>query len=229
MRARAVQLGDGDLYVAGGVESMTRAPYVLSKASKPFARDVELFDTSLGWRFVNPEDARDVRHRLDGPDRGERRRAVRCQPRGSGRVRAAVAAEGGGRPQRGPLRRRDRAGGRFRSGRGEPKRCSTQDEFIRPDTTLEVLAQAQARVPHRRQGQRDGRQLVGAQRRRVRAARRVRERARDELGVEPLARIVATAVAGVEPRIMGHGPGARDAQGPRARRAHARRRSTSSS
>jgi acetyl-CoA acetyltransferase len=52
--ARAVQLGDGDLYVAGGVESMTRAPYVLSKASKPFARDVELFDTSLGWRFINP-------------------------------------------------------------------------------------------------------------------------------------------------------------------------------
>src|SRR3982750_3643568 len=53
--ARAVKLGEGDLYVAGGVESMTRAPYVLSKASKPFARDVELFDTSLGWRFVNPK------------------------------------------------------------------------------------------------------------------------------------------------------------------------------
>ena len=52
--ARAVRLDEGDLYVAGGVESMTRAPYVLSKASKPFARDVELFDTSLGWRFINP-------------------------------------------------------------------------------------------------------------------------------------------------------------------------------
>src|SRR3954468_21491949 len=52
--ARAVQLGDGDLYVAGGVENMTRAPYVVSKASKPFARDIEMFDTSLGWRFINP-------------------------------------------------------------------------------------------------------------------------------------------------------------------------------
>ena len=52
--ARAVKLGEGDLYVAGGVENMTRAPYVMSKASKPFARDIELFDTSLGWRFVNP-------------------------------------------------------------------------------------------------------------------------------------------------------------------------------
>src|SRR6266496_4558820 len=52
--ARAIKLGDGDFYVAGGVESMTRAPYVMSKASKPFARDIEMFDTSLGWRFVNP-------------------------------------------------------------------------------------------------------------------------------------------------------------------------------
>src|SRR5690242_13108572 len=52
--ARAVQLGDGDFYVAGGLESMTRAPYAMSKGSKPFARDIELFDTSLGWRFVNP-------------------------------------------------------------------------------------------------------------------------------------------------------------------------------
>src|SRR5213078_3627768 len=47
--ARAARLGDGDLFVAGGVESMTRAPYALSKASKPWARDVEIFDTSLGW------------------------------------------------------------------------------------------------------------------------------------------------------------------------------------
>src|SRR5262245_29934353 len=53
--ARAAKLGEGDFYIAGGVESMTRAPYVLSKASKPFARDIELFDTSLGWRFVNPK------------------------------------------------------------------------------------------------------------------------------------------------------------------------------
>src|SRR5512138_4035875 len=51
--ARAVKCGDGDLYVAGGVENMTRAPYVLSKSAKPFGRDVEMFDTSLGWRFVN--------------------------------------------------------------------------------------------------------------------------------------------------------------------------------
>src|SRR5204862_5973508 len=53
--ARAARVGEGDLFIAGGVESMTRAPFVLSKASKPWARDMELFDTSLGWRFVNPK------------------------------------------------------------------------------------------------------------------------------------------------------------------------------
>src|SRR5688572_6041245 len=53
--ARAVRAGDGDFYIAGGVESMTRAPYAMSKSAKPFGRDVEIFDTSIGWRFVNPK------------------------------------------------------------------------------------------------------------------------------------------------------------------------------
>lgn len=52
--ARAIKVGEGDLYLAGGVESMTRAPYVMSKSNKPFGRDMQLFDTSLGWRFVHP-------------------------------------------------------------------------------------------------------------------------------------------------------------------------------
>src|SRR5438105_2566539 len=52
--ARAIKIGEGDLYVAGGVESMTRAPFVMAKSSKPWARDIEVLDTSLGWRFVNP-------------------------------------------------------------------------------------------------------------------------------------------------------------------------------
>ncbi len=53
--ARAIMTGDGDLYIAGGVEQMTRAPFVLGKAKTAFARDIEMFDTSLGWRFVNPK------------------------------------------------------------------------------------------------------------------------------------------------------------------------------
>src|SRR6266849_2131360 len=51
--ARGVRLGDGDVYIAGGVEHMTRAPFVQAKASQPFPRSVEMFDTSIGWRFIN--------------------------------------------------------------------------------------------------------------------------------------------------------------------------------
>jgi 3-oxoadipyl-CoA thiolase len=52
--ARAIQCGDGDLFIAGGVESMTRAPFVIAKSSQPFSRETEIFDTTIGWRFVNP-------------------------------------------------------------------------------------------------------------------------------------------------------------------------------
>ena len=51
---RAIAMGDGDLYISGGVENMTRGPWVISKASKPFGRDAQMFDTSFGWRFINP-------------------------------------------------------------------------------------------------------------------------------------------------------------------------------
>ena len=51
---RAIQSGDGDLFIAGGVEHMTRAPWTISKTSKPFGRDAEMYDSSFGWRFINP-------------------------------------------------------------------------------------------------------------------------------------------------------------------------------
>ncbi|MFZ5827782.1 MAG: beta-ketoacyl synthase N-terminal-like domain-containing protein, partial [Bacillota bacterium] len=53
--ARAIMLGDGDIYIAGGVESMTRAPFVMAKHAEPFARSVEIYDTTIGWRFTNPK------------------------------------------------------------------------------------------------------------------------------------------------------------------------------
>ena len=111
-------------------------------------------------------------------------------------------------------RRRRASAGRFASEitpveipqkKGDPKRFE-QDEFIRPDTTLEMLGEAEAGVPHRRQGLGHGGQLVGAQRRRGGAADRVGQGRRASSASKPLARIVATAVAGVEPRIMGMGP-----------------------
>ena len=201
--ARAVQLGDGDLYVAGGVESMTRAPYVLSKASKPFARDVELFDTSLGWRFINPE----LRERFGTDSMGQTAENV-AEQYGVGRddqdafaarsQAKAAAARSAGRfaEEIAPLDIPQRKG---------PAKRVEQDEFIRPDTTVEVLARLKPAfrtdgkgsvTAGNSSGLNDGAAalLVGS------------ESVARELGVEPMTRVVATAVAGVEPRCMGIGP-----------------------
>jgi len=201
--ARAIQLGDGDVYVAGGVESMTRAPYVLSKASKPFARDVELFDTSLGWRFINPvlrdrygtdsmgQTAENVADqygvsRDDQDAFAARSQTKAANARTSGRFAAEIA----------PLEIAQRKG---------PAKRVDQDEFIRPDTTVEVLAKLKPAfrtdgkgsvTAGNSSGLNDGAAalLVGS------------EAVARELGGEPMARIVGTAVAGVEPRCMGIGP-----------------------
>ena len=202
--ARAVAHGDGDIYVAGGVESMTRAPYVLSKGSKPFSRDIELFDTSLGWRFVNArmkakygtdsmgQTAENVAEQYGVSREDQDAFAVRSQ-------RKAAAARSNGRFAREvvPVQIPQRKGG------GDPK-CFDQDEFIRPDTTMEILAGLKPafRSPGgsvtagNSSGLNDGAAALL-----VASDTGVRE-----LRADPLARIVASAVAGVEPRIMGMGP-----------------------
>ena len=201
--ARAVQLGDGDVYVAGGVESMTRAPYVMSKATRPFARDVELFDTSLGWRFINPA----LRERYGTDSMGQTAENVAEQYGVSRDDQDAFAARSQTRAAAA------RASGRFADEiapleipqRKGPAKRVDQDEFIRPDTTVEVLAKLKPAfrtdgkgsvTAGNSSGLNDGAAalLVGT------------ESVARELALEPLARVVATAVAGVEPRCMGIGP-----------------------
>ena len=201
--ARAVQCGDGDLYVAGGVENMTRAPYVMSKSSRPFGRDVEIFDTSLGWRFVN-ERMRE-RHGVDsmgqtaenvaetyGVSRADQDAfAIRSQQK-------AAAARAAGRlaEEIVPVE--------IAQKRGEPKRVE-HDEFIKPDTTLEVLGKLRPAF------RTDGKGSVTAGNSSglndgAAALLVASERAIEEHGLTPKARIVSSAVAGVEPRLMGMGP-----------------------
>ena len=201
--ARAVRLDEGELYVAGGVESMTRAPYVLSKASKPFARDVELFDTSLGWRFINPV----LRDRFGTDSMGQTAENVAEQYGVSRADQDAFAARSQGKAAKA------RASGRFAdeiapleiAQRKGPAKRIDEDEFIRPDTTVEVLAKLKPAfrtdgkgsvTAGNSSGLNDGAAalLVGS------------ERAARDIGVEPMARVVASAVAGVEPRCMGIGP-----------------------
>jgi acetyl-CoA acyltransferase len=200
---RAVRLGEGEVYVAGGVENMTRAPYVMSKGSKPFARDVELFDTSLGWRFINPA----LRDRYGTESMGQTAENV-AEQYGVSRIDQDTFAV------RSQLKAAAaRSAGRFAieiaplaiaQKKGAPRRIE-EDEFIRPDTTAEILGKLRPAfrtdgkgsvTAGNSSGLNDGAAalLVGT------------EGIARELGVAPMTRIVSTAVVGVEPRLMGIGP-----------------------
>ena len=201
--ARAVQVGDGEFYVAGGVENMTRAPYVMSKASKPFARDIELFDTSVGWRFVNP--AMKAKHGVDS----------------MGQTAENVAAEHGiSRADQDLFALRSqqkaataRTAGRFvpeiaaleiAQKKGAPKVVDT-DEFLRPETTLEILGKLKPAFRTDGQGSVTAGNASGLND--GAAALLVASAAgAQSIGATPMARIVTSAVAGVEPRVMGMGP-----------------------
>lgn len=204
--ARAARVGEGDLFIAGGVEQMTRAPFVLSKSSRPFARDVQMFDTSLGWRFVNPkmqsmygtdamgETAENVAEQFGVSREDQDTFALASQQKAAaawdaGRfadevVEVPLPAPGRGKPAPPPF---------------------TTDEFIRRDSSLEGLAKLRPAF------RTDGKGSVTAGNSSglndgACAMYVASDRIVSTLGVEPLARIVGSVAAGVEPRIMGMGP-----------------------
>ncbi|MDQ6611343.1 MAG: 3-oxoadipyl-CoA thiolase, partial [Gemmatimonadota bacterium] len=201
--ARSLKIGEGDLYVAGGVESMTRAPFVMSKGSSAFARDVQLFDTSLGWRFVNPkmkamhgtdsmgETAENVAEQFGVSRDDQDAFAVRSQRKAAKAQLSGVFAEeiiGYAIPQK----------------KGEAKLVDN-DEFLRPETTVEILGKLKPAF------RTDGNGTVtagnaaglndGAAALLMASAQGVRD-----FGLTAMARVVASAAAGVPPRIMGMGP-----------------------
>ena len=201
--ARAANAGDGDLFVAGGVESMTRAPFALSKAAKPWARDMELFDTSLGWRFVNPrmkdkygtdsmgQTAENVAEKYGISREDQDRFAVSSQQK-------AAKARGGGRfvDEIAPVE--------IAQKKGDPRKFDA-DEFLRPDTSLEILAKLKPAF------RTDGKGSVTAGNASglndgAAALLVASERGLKDHGLKPVAKIVSIAVAGVEPRLMGMGP-----------------------
>lgn len=199
--ARAVKAGDGDVFIAGGMEHMTRSPWVISKTSQPFGGDAQMFDSSFGWRFVNPR-----MHELYGTDpmgitaenlaemyninrEDQDLFAYRSQMK-------AAAAQATGRlaeeivavpiPQK----------------KADPVMV-TKDEFIKPSSTVEKLATLKPSFKKtgtvtagNASGLNDG----------AAALYIVSGNALNKYGVTPKARIVSSAVVGVEPRIMGIGP-----------------------
>jgi 3-oxoadipyl-CoA thiolase len=197
--ARAIAAGDIDLAIAGGVESMSRAPFVMPKATSAFARENAVYDTTIGWRFVNP--VMKERYGIDSmPETGEN---VAEEFRISREDQDRFA-----------LRSQQRAAAAMASGRlareiiavDVPSGKSTQrverDEHPR-ETTLEKLASLP--TPFRKGGTVTAGNASGVN---DGAAALIVASARaiEKYGLKPRARIVATATAGVEPRVMGIGP-----------------------
>ena len=201
--AHAIAVGDGDVFIAGGVESMTRAPYVMAKAEGPWDRGPrELQDTTLGWRFINPklaqmhypysmgETAENVAERWNVDRERQDAFALASQQR-------AVAAIEAGRfdDQIVPVEV---------TGRKGEVTVVDRDEHPRADTSAEALAKLRPAfrteggtvTAGNSSGINDGASAVLL----VEAGRAA------ELGLRPMARVVSTAVAGVDPAVMGIGP-----------------------
>ncbi len=198
--ARAIKTGEASLMIAGGVESMSRAPFVMPKATSAFSRNAEIYDTTIGWRFVNP-----LMKKAYGVD---------SMPETSDNVAAdceVSRADQDAFAYRSQMRaKRAQAAGRFAeeivpvkiAGRRETVTVSV-DEHPRPETTLETLARLPALfgpsssvTAGNASGVNDGAAaLIVAS-----------EAAVKEYGLKPRARVVGAATAGVPPRIMGVGP-----------------------
>ena len=198
--------GDGDLFVAGGVESMTRAPFVMAKPSAAFPRGEQtLYDTTLGWRFTNPRLA-DAFYPYSMGETAENV-VERCgvTPRGPGRVRARVAPALGRGARGGPLRRRGRADrGARRQGRHRRTVDRTSTRGRRPP--LEQLAALKPAFKRDASGIGDRRQHQSGINDGAAALLVTSEARAAELGLRPIARLLSSAVAGVDPATMGLGP-----------------------
>ena len=199
---RAIYAGDGDLFIAGGVENMTRGPWVISKVSKAFGRDAQMHDSSFGWRFINPkmkelygtegmgETAENLAKKYNISRKEQDLFAYNSQMK-------AAKAQSSGRLSEEiisveiPQRKKDFI-------------IFSQDEFIRENTSLEVLGKLRTAFKKEEgtvtagnaSGLNDG----------AAAMLLASDKGVKENNLTPIAKIVSSAVVGVEPRIMGIGP-----------------------
>jgi acetyl-CoA acyltransferase len=201
MAARAIRCEEGELIIAGGVESMSRAPFVMPKADAAFSRQAEIYDTTIGWRFINPK--LKEKYGVDSmPETGEnvaaqfkvsREDQDRFALRSQQRV-AAAYARGFFAAELIPVEIPQR----------KAKSLSVdKDEHPRADTTLEQLAKLS--TPFKANGTVTAGNASGVNDGSC-ALIIAAESAAKKFGLTPRARIVAAATAGVEPRIMGIGP-----------------------
>ena len=199
---RAITAGDGDLFISGGVENMTRGPWVISKVSKPFGRDAQMHDSSFGWRFINPKmkeiygvdgmgsTAENLAEKYNISRKDQDKFAYNSQMK-------ATRAQKEGRfnqeivPVEIPQRKKDPI-------------IFSKDEFIKENTSLEVLAKLRTAFKKEggtvtagnASGLNDGAATVTL----------MNEETSKKLNITPIARIISWATTGVDPAIMGIGP-----------------------
>ena len=198
---RAILCGDGDIFISGGVENMTRGPWVISKASTPFGRDSKMFDSSFGWRFINPR--LDSLYGTEGMGKTAENLAEKFNINRydqdlfayNSQMKAADANKKG----------------RFKKEivtveipqRKKNSIFFSQDEFIKPQTSIEILSKLRTVFKENgtvtagnSSGLNDG----------AAAMLLASNKAVKKYDLKPLAKIICSAVVGVEPRIMGIGP-----------------------
>ncbi|MFM7053195.1 MAG: 3-oxoadipyl-CoA thiolase [Bacteroidota bacterium] len=199
--SRFIQAGDGDIYLAGGVESMTRAPFVMAKSTSAFSREVSMFDTSIGWRFVNPamrklygvdsmgETAENVAERYKVSREDQDAFALRSQQKATASRQAGRFIE-----EIAPIS--------IAKGKNDTV-VFDQDEYIKPNTSLEILAKLRAAF-------REGGSVTAGNASGINdgaaALLLASENGLKKSNLNPIARYVSSAVSGVEPAIMGMGP-----------------------
>lgn len=202
--SRAIQADSGDLFISGGVEHMTRGPWVISKVSQPFGRDAQMHDSSFGWRFVNNK-MKDL-YGTDGMGTTAENLAEMYQISREDQDQfaywsqmKAAAAQASGRLAEEivavaiPQRKKDPI-------------IFDQDEFIKPKTSLEVLAKLRSAFKKKEDGGTVTAGNASGLNDGAAAVLVASEEAVKQYNLNPLARIVSSAVVGVEPRIMGIGP-----------------------
>lgn len=199
--ARAIMTGDAELAISGGVENMTRGPWVISKTSTPYGRDAQMFDSSFGWRFINPimkekfgvdamgETAENLVARDHISREDQDKFSVRSQQK-------AKAAQDRGRFEK------EIIAVEIPQKKGEVK-LFDKDEFMKPDTSLDGLSKLKPAF------KKDGSVTAGNSAGLNDGAAVLllaSEDAVKKYNLKPLARIVSSAVVGVDPKIMGIGP-----------------------
>jgi acetyl-CoA acyltransferase len=200
--ARAIEAGDGDIFIAGGIENMTRGPWVISKTAKPFGTDAQMFDSSFGWRFINPQ-----MEKLYGTEAMGKTAENLVDMYGISREDQDLFAYNSQMKAT-----KAQQSGRFAEEitplsismkKGEIT-VFDKDEFIKSNSTIEKLAtlkpafkkEGGSVTAGNSSGLNDG----------AAAIYMASEKAVKKYGLTPKARIVASGVVGVEPRIMGIGP-----------------------